>query len=192
MKKLVSDEAVKLVRHIDDRGAAVTATGKTLIFTVAGKEQKFPAKLSEIDAENLESEFATWGGHQLWFGKLVILAKSRFEAWKVHMDIKLATLDRAVRALFQKEGIKPTEKMIDMRIKSLPDYRKWMEELMKRREDWELAQLAKDALEKKKDLILQGHVKMRVAEMTTMLRVADARSEASSKRNRKLRRDDDD
>ena len=187
MKKLVRDEAAKLLKNVDDRGAAVTASGKSLIFTVGGKEWKYPSNLSEIDPDNLNAEYLAWGQHHLWYGKLVVLAKSRFEAWKSHMDIKLSTLDRAVRALFQKKGIKPTEKMVDQRIKSLPDYRMWMEELIKRREDYELAQLARDALEKKKDLLLQGYTRIKVAEMQAGLRQADL--ESASFDQKKRRRD---
>jgi hypothetical protein len=153
-----------------------------LIFNVGGKERKFSAKLAEIDYDDLDSEYKTWGQHHLWYGKLVILAKSRFDAYKSHMEIKLAMLDRAVRQYFEKEGIKATEKLIDGRLKSLPEYRKLYEELLRRREDYELAQLAKEALERKKDILLLGVTRLKVAEMGAGLSVADTQSRKAGRR----------
>ena len=184
MKKKRLDEAAKLLKNTEDRGAAVTAGGKTLIFTVGGRERKFSSKLAEIDYDNLDAEYKNWGQFHLWYGKLAILAKSRLDAYKSHMDIKLAMLDRAVRQYFEQKGVKATEKLIDHRLKSLPEYRKLYEEFLKRREDLELAQLAKEALERKKDILLQGVTKWKIAEMSAGLSVADTESRKASKKRK--------
>lgn len=186
MRKSSTDQAARLVKDVEDRGAAVTKSGRTLIFSVGGKERKYKSSLSEIDSENLDAEFKTWGETYLWFSKLAILAKSQLEAWKSHSDIKLAALDAAVRRYLEKEGggKKPTEKMVDQRLKTLPDYRKWEFERIRRREDYELASLARDALSNKKDLLL-AYTRLRIAEMNSRLDISDKEEARAKKRYRK-------
>ncbi len=128
--------------------------------------KKLKEKL-EVNDTALDDELARQPGYFMYAVEVAASAEQEYEAFKLKVEELEAVLDSKIRASFEAEGKKYTEKLVEQEINRTQSYREAKERLLALRMKRDEAKGLKDAFYMKKDLLIQIAINKR-AEMESL------------------------